>query len=342
MLGPLYGRENLAAFFAAQVRARTTGEPVVVHIVGDSKVGNAGQTQDGYRLDQLLTSAANGYPVQITYDSIGGQNSLLWAQTKAADFVAQHADVDLLIVDFGTNEGVSGVVQTTAETRANHLTAINNRIRPSRSRSVLSILLLGQLPCNNDNPLYNQTTANMVVINAILKDVAEQTNSAFFDPLELFARPHAEAGWMEQLGAGYGGGNVHPGNALNMVFVGELAKTLFPMPYTVSATGAGTVQPSLLNGWQKYAANYEPRATIADGVVTLKGLIKPGVKKTVNTVLFNLPVGFRPSVHGFFPASSTNDGRTTQIQVLSTGDVRLGGNLNGVFISLGGISYRVD
>lgn len=351
MLGPLYGRENLAAFFAAQVRARATGEPVVIHIVGDSKVHGDGTT-DGYRLDQLLLSAANGYPVQITYEGFGGQNSYLWANTEAADFVAEHANADLLIVDFGTNErrkfSPTGGDQTIQQTEANHRYAIN-LIRASRSASSLSILLLGQLPCNNYDPDYNQTTAIMVEVNAVLKTVADSTNNAFFDPLELFARAHSEAGWMEQLAVPqYGGGNVHPGNAENLVLVGELARVLFPLPYSLPAGASGIAFPALQNGWAPFAGlpAYLPRAVLENGLVTMNGLIRPGTRSSLTT-LTTLPVGYRPPSNKFFSASTCSDGISCQIQVIASGVVRLaapftGRGFKGQYISLDGISFRTD
>ncbi len=76
MADPLYGRKIFAAFFAAQVRARTNGTPIKIHIFGDSKVAGVG-VSDGYRLDQLLAEYASrvGYPVIVTYEGFGGQNS---------------------------------------------------------------------------------------------------------------------------------------------------------------------------------------------------------------------------------------------------------------------------
>src|SRR5690554_737496 len=106
MAETLYGRENLAAFFAAQVDARQTGAPIRIHIVGDSKVSGNGATA-GYRLHELMQLAAKGYPVQITYEGFSGQNSYVWANGEAADYLAQQPNVDLLIVNFGTNERVA-------------------------------------------------------------------------------------------------------------------------------------------------------------------------------------------------------------------------------------------
>lgn len=345
MADPLYGRENLAAFYAAQVNARSTGEPIDVHIIGDSKVYGIG-VSDGYRLDQLLMGAANGYPINVTYEGFGGENSYKWANNEDADFVAQHPGTELLIVDFGTNDFrpyAPGGAQSLAQIKANHLAAIAT-IRASRSPSQLSILLLGQTPANNWNPDYNQTTENMMAENAVLKEVAEETNSAYFDTLQLFTRAHAEAGWMEQLPVpAYGDGNVHPGNPLNLVLVGELGKVLFPLPFKFPVMTDGVSFPTLQSGWQTWTVGtaYAPRATLKNGIVYLDGMIKPGTT-TDYTTLFTLPPGYRPSVNRFISVATSNNGGARQIQILSGGVVRLGESFAGNYVSLDGISFRVD
>jgi lysophospholipase L1-like esterase len=349
MADPLYGRENLAAFYAGLVSSESTGNPVGIHFEGDSKVAGIG-VSDGYRLDQLMMRAANGYPITTTYEGLGGENSYIWANGKAASFVSQHPTTSLLIVDFGTNDFrpyATGGAQSLAQIKANHLAAIAT-IRASRSPSQLSILLLGQTPANNWNPDYNQTTENMTAENAVLKEVAEETNSAFFDTLELFTRAHAEAGWMEQLPVpAYGDGNVHPGNPLNYVLVGELGKALFPLPFKFEEDAAeGICTPALQNGWAPWTVGsaYIPRARLKDGIVYLDGLIKkPGVTSPAETVLFTLPPGFRPAVNRFVSVASDNNGGSVTLQILAAGGVRLGGAFSGTsFVSLDGISFRVD
>lgn len=237
---PLYGRENMAAFYGALVKARNNGRRINIHIFGDSKVSGVGVT-DGYRIDQLLADASNGYPVTITYEGLGGQNSFIWANNEVQDFVLEHPYTDLLIVDIGTNEGVAGAiggVQTKEQTKAN-LLAADAVMRLSRSTSQLSVLYLGQTPANNWKSAYNQTTAHMQEVNGTLREVAQETNAGYFDTLQLFSRAHSEAGWMEQLPTpAYGGGNVHPGDSMNLVLVGELGKVLFPLPYKLAAAAA--------------------------------------------------------------------------------------------------------
>ncbi|MHC2481354.1 SGNH/GDSL hydrolase family protein [Rhizobium leguminosarum] len=346
MGNPLEFRDNLAAFYGAVVRARETGQTINIHIVGDSKVAGTGVSA-AYTLDKLLGAAAKGYPVNVTYDGFGGQNSWLWANGKAGDFVAAHANASLLIVDFGTNENVlsaDGGAQTLAQTKANHLAAIAT-IRASLSRSQLSILLLGQTPANNWKPAYNQTTEAMEGVNAVLSEVAQETNSGYFDTLQILHRAHSEAGWMEQLPTPtYGDGNVHPGDAMNLVLMGELAQGLFPIPYAPVVGSTGVAYPALANNWKAWTApatGYAPRALLRDGVVFLDGLIKPGTISDYTTV-FTLPPGYRPNINRFFTVSTSNNGAAKQIQILSGGEVRLGEGFSGSYLSLDGISFRVD
>jgi hypothetical protein len=148
----LQGPENLAAFYAAVVAARDTSRPIRIHIVGDSKVAGSGLGANlNYRLDKILAEASNGYPVIVTYGGWNGQNSYYWANGKAAEFVANYPDTDLLIVNFGTNERVTvsdGGAQTNAQTKGNHLAALST-IRATMPASKLSILFLGQTPAND-------------------------------------------------------------------------------------------------------------------------------------------------------------------------------------------------
>ena len=70
---------------------------------------------------------------------------------------------------------------------------------------------------------------------------------------------------------------------------------------------AGWSTLTLQNGWTKYnSAAYSPAQykKSADGIVTIRGLIKGGTT-TAGTVLATLPVGYRPSarviVNGTIP-----------------------------------------
>jgi hypothetical protein len=342
MVKTLFGRDNLAAFYAAQVRAREGGVATRIHIVGDSKVAGVG-VQNGYRLDQLLPLTANGNPVEVTYSGFSGENSYLWAGGAAA-LLAAYPDIDLLIVNFGTNEHVAtsqGGSQARYQTVGNHRAAIS-ALRAVRSISAMSILLLGQTPCNNWQPGFDQTTDFMVCVNAALLEVARTCNCAYFDTTELYQRPHAEAGWMEQVAVPqYGGGNVHPAAPFNLSLVGELGRRLFPLPYS-SQSSAGdsiyTLAPQ--NGWTGWGGpnGFVPRARIKSGLVHLQGVFAPGARDA-GTVLATLPTDCRPACNKFFVGTTSNTGTIAELQLLSTGELRLGGQHSGSYVSLDSISY---
>ncbi len=338
LCSPLTGRENLAAFYSALVNAREHGTTVDIHIVGDSKVAGVGVT-DGYRFDQLIAAGAKGYPLDVTFDGFGGQNSWLWANGKVEDFIDRHSGASLLIIDFGTNENfkvAEGGVQSLEQVRANHLAAIA-KIRAHRSPSQLSILILGQTSANNWNPNYKQTLASMTAINGVLREVAQETNSAFFDPLELFQRAHSEAGWMDQLPTPlYGDGNVHPGNAMNLAMVGILADDLFPLPYRF-----GEGHPQLMSRWVPVDPAMPPRVAIRDDLVILDGMITGG-KNNLDDKLIALPIGYRPPADRYVLAPTSTRGTFVQLRIGADGFVRIASKYRGSYVSLDGISFRVN
>lgn len=335
----LFGRDNLAAFFAAQVRARAAGSSVKIHIVGDSKVAGVG-VQDGYRIDQLLPLTSNGHPIVATYSGFSGENSNFWA-SEAANVLSAHADADLLIVNFGTNEHVKtsqGGPQNLYQTIANHRAAIS-MVRAARPISAMSILLLGQTPCNNWQSSFDQTTDFMVRVNAALKELAISCNCAFFETTTLFERAHSEAGWMDQAASPqFGGGNVHPAAPFNLSLVGELGRRLFPTPAPVAGDAAHVL--SLQNGWSAWGGStgFVPKVRSRNGLVHFQGVLIPGIRDAA-TILAAIPTELRPACHKFYVGTTTNAGTTIELQVLSTGELRLGGQHAGTYVSLDGISY---
>ena len=101
------------------------------------------------------------------------------------------------------------------------------------------------------------------------------------------------------------------------------------------------VAPTLLNGWVNFgAAQVAGYWLDALGVVHLRGLIKSG---TVNTVIFTLPAGYRPTALSLFSVVSNTGAAlvASRLDVATTGDVTLvtGGN---TFLSLDGVSFRTS
>lgn len=95
------------------------------------------------------------------------------------------------------------------------------------------------------------------------------------------------------------------------------------------------VAPTLLNSWVNFGGAVDTAGyALHMGVVYLKGRVKNG---TANSVIFNLPVGFRPSLDKNFTVNS--NGALGIITVTSAGDVQqavgstVGMNLDGVIFA---------
>jgi len=98
--------------------------------------------------------------------------------------------------------------------------------------------------------------------------------------------------------------------------------------------------PTLLNGWVNYGGSLATAGYTKDahGFVHLKGNIKNGTT-TINTVLFSLPLGYRPPEHHHF-AVYGDAGVAGTVAVYKTGDVVIiSGSANG--LGLCGIIFKV-
>lgn len=97
--------------------------------------------------------------------------------------------------------------------------------------------------------------------------------------------------------------------------------------------------PTLLNGWTDYGSGYEVASYWKDtcGVVHFSGLIDSGTA-TANTVLFVLPVGYRPRASEKFIVVSFN--ALCVIDVYADGNVTIRAGANSDWLSLSGIQFR--
>lgn len=122
---------------------------------------------------------------------------------------------------------------------------------------------------------------------------------------------------------------------------------------TLTGTFAGTgtltsetvVAPLLENSWVNFGGVHRTAGYWKDreGLVHLRGVIKNGTT-TNGTILFILPVGYRPATTERFPASSEDSVGTrtlTQVAIQSDGAVAFLIGANG-YLSLSGISFRTD
>lgn len=94
----------------------------------------------------------------------------------------------------------------------------------------------------------------------------------------------------------------------------------------------------LENGWVQFGDNYNtPQFTkLSNGVIMLRGTISSGTAVS-GTVMFSLPVGFRPD--RICRHSSIANGVHALVDILPNGDVVIQIGTN-TYISLDGLSYE--
>lgn len=103
--------------------------------------------------------------------------------------------------------------------------------------------------------------------------------------------------------------------------------------------------PALLNNWANFGGNFNAVGYWKDsfGVVHLRGLVKSG---TPESVIFTLPVGYRPPSYEVFATtgSTAMGAQMARVDVQTDGSVVAKGFLstNGTatFLSVDGITFR--
>lgn len=102
-----------------------------------------------------------------------------------------------------------------------------------------------------------------------------------------------------------------------------------------------TQTPTLLNGWMNYDATYAPAGYWKDAmnIVHLSGMIKSGAT-AAETVIFSLPVGYRPASSEKFFTVSLN--AICTIDIYSNGNVVIRTGANAGWVSLSGITFRAN
>lgn len=98
--------------------------------------------------------------------------------------------------------------------------------------------------------------------------------------------------------------------------------------------------PVLLNGWSNYGSGYKAAGYYKDKerIVHLSGMLNNSAP--AGTVLFNLPISYRPAGGSLIVMAPNTVTGFTQITVNSNGNVTCGPNAVPGFISLDGISFR--
>ena len=100
--------------------------------------------------------------------------------------------------------------------------------------------------------------------------------------------------------------------------------------------------PTLLNSWINYETpqvDFPPASYYKDslGIVHFRGLIKSGTT-AANTVLFVLPVGYRPAYDFHIPVASGN--AFCVIRPEAAGNVEISGGASASWIDLSSIQFR--
>ncbi len=109
-----------------------------------------------------------------------------------------------------------------------------------------------------------------------------------------------------------------------------------------SKTQENWIAPTLLNGWVNIGGVFDNTGYFKDsiGMVHLRGLLKSGTTNT-NTVIFALPVGYKPLGSNAYSVYSNDGAVVGTVQVTSDGYIKIisGGNIS---LSLSGIIYKAE
>jgi len=102
--------------------------------------------------------------------------------------------------------------------------------------------------------------------------------------------------------------------------------------------GDAYTAPTLLNSWANFGSGYNTAGYAKDpgGVVRLRGLISGGTA-TAGTVLFTLPVGYRPAARELFVVLSNNAIGRVDIETNGNVTIQIGSN---VYLQLDGLTFR--
>lgn len=110
----------------------------------------------------------------------------------------------------------------------------------------------------------------------------------------------------------------------------------------ISATQENWSAPTLLNGWTNFGSGWQTAGYYKDTAshrVYLRGMITGG-DAGATKILFTLPSGYRPTAVEMFPIGNVTT--NARIYIDTSGNVALHITVDSSWISLNGISFRVD
>ena len=129
----------------------------------------------------------------------------------------------------------------------------------------------------------------------------------------------------------------HPLGGLFLHGASEAAAS-FPAPRIAPSAWR---EPSPQNRWTHYGSGYQSAGYYRDVTdrVQLRGVIAGGATSP-STVLFTLPLGYRPTATEVFTVDS--NGGSCLVEIAATGEVRLATRASSARLSLSGVSFRTS
>jgi hypothetical protein len=120
----------------------------------------------------------------------------------------------------------------------------------------------------------------------------------------------------------------------------DATRAVHPAGLKAALTPEAWIAPTLLNGWVNYGAPYDNAGYRKEpaGLVRLRGVIKNGTIAN-GTVLFNLPVGYRPSAQRSIPSYQGGADDAIRLEVATNGDVSATGLANNFNLLLDGVVF---
>jgi hypothetical protein len=120
----------------------------------------------------------------------------------------------------------------------------------------------------------------------------------------------------------------------------ETTRAVHPAGLKSALTPEAWIAPTLLAGWVNYGAPYDNAGYRKEptGLVRLRGVIKNGTIAN-GTVLFNLPVGYRPSAQRSIPSYQGGADDAIRLEVATNGDVSATGLANNFNLLLDGVVF---
>lgn len=113
-----------------------------------------------------------------------------------------------------------------------------------------------------------------------------------------------------------------------------------PAPGVTDTSDGTWIAPALGAAWVNFGSTWETAGYMrAGGVIYLRGLIKSGTV-TAGTVLFTLPVGYRPSSDKHM--DTVSNGVHAVLNVMANGQVKINASVSASYLSLAGIIFRAE